>query len=55
MSALRNPAFYASVAVILAAIGVPLEHGQVETVLEGLAAIVGLIGLITSFLGRGGG
>lgn len=47
---LRTPAAYASLGVILAALGIELKAELFERIAEALAALAGLIGLIMAAL-----
>jgi len=48
-----NPANAACIAVILAAVGVEIQSHQIQMILEAAGAVIGVIGIISSFF-RGG-
>jgi uncharacterized membrane protein len=50
MNHIRNPAFLASIAVIFAAIGVPIKHELIEAIVEVIAALLGIAGIVAAVM-----
>jgi uncharacterized membrane protein len=52
MSLIINPALWASLAGLLAAIGVEIPNMLVEHIIEAIAALCGIVGIVFSWRNR---